>query len=621
MYGESLSMSKSIDIEFSNVVYEIQNGFRSPKKQILKGINGYFKSGEMTAIMGPSGAGKSTLLNILTGFIKDKNHLTGKINYINKKRNKITWNEYKRYSCYILQEDHLPNLYTVIEIMTISANLKMDNDIDQKTKRIIIDEILDTLDLIKNKYTRINELSGGEKKRLSVALELVENPSIIFLDEPMTGLDSYFCLQCVKMLKKLAKNDRTIICTIHQPSATIYETFDHIYLLADGRCMYEGAPKNTVEYFANLDLHCPKYHNPADYMIEIVTKEYGNFDDRLIEANESNKAVWRFKDKLSTIEYKDIRQIDYNEEEETIVVIKTLSEYKRFWILIKSSLIPLNRDWTLIYLKIFIHFLIGMFLGLFFLNVGVNCQETFTNIKYFVVISLFFSYTNMITAILKIPLELAILKKELFNNWYQLRTYYFSLLITDLPIKIFCSLVTCSISYLLSGQLLELNRFLMFFGISAMTTSIADTFGFLIGTLVNPVNGTFIGSVIMSILLLFDGGIILFNHMPKYLYYFSYLSYSRYTLEGFIQSIYGYNREKFPNSDDLTYCVFLNPNIIFKELGIEDGKYSHNLLILIERICIKVEYVFIVDVMSKVSRKNLIFKIEIIENREQHDLN
>ncbi|XP_043680087.1 ATP-binding cassette sub-family G member 4-like [Vespula pensylvanica] len=98
----------------------------------------------------------------------------------------------------------------------------------------------------------------------------------------------------------------------------------------------------------------------------------------------------------------------------------------------------------------------------------------------------------MITAILKIPLELAILKKELFNNWYQLRTYYFSLLITDLPIKIFCSLVTCSISYLLSGQLLELNRFLMFFGISAMTTSIADTFGFLIGTLVNPVNGTFI---------------------------------------------------------------------------------------------------------------------------------
>nr|KAF7404466.1 hypothetical protein H0235_015160 [Vespula pensylvanica] len=575
------SMSKSIDIEFFYLIYEVQNGFRDSKKQILKGINGFFKSGEMTAIMGLSGAGKSTLLNILTGFKQDKS-LKGKINYINNERNNITWNEHKKYSCYISQNDHLPNLFTVNEAMTISANLKIDRNLNRKAKQILIDEILDTLDLTKTKNTRTNELSGGQKKRLSIALELVTNPSVMYLDEPTTGLDSYFSLQCVKMLQKLAKGSRTIICTIHQPSALIFEMFDHLYLLADGRCMYEGAPQSIVQYFANLDLHCPKYYNPADYMIEIVNNEYGNFSDQLVAAIECNKAVWRANssEKSATI-VEDKDTPDYNEEEKRTLWIKAPSEFKKFLILLDRYFVQFHRNWTILYLKLYIYFLVGIFLGLFFKDANVDCHKIIKNIKYLVIVTIFLSYTNIMPAISKISSDLAILKKEQFNNWYQLRTYYLALLIANMPVQLFCTLTFSSISYFLSNQPFEWNRFFMFFGIAILTNFIADSLGFIIGILLNPVNGIFTSSVIIGIFLLFEGGIILFNHMPKYLYYFSYFNYFKYSFEGLIQSIYGYNREKLNISIDLAYCLSQSPQIVFRELEMEDDKYWLNLLILI----------------------------------------
>ncbi|KAF7384307.1 hypothetical protein HZH66_012557 [Vespula vulgaris] len=584
MYAKSvqlnLSVSKSIDIEFSNVVYEVQNGFRGPKKQILKGINGYFKSGEMCAIIGPSGAGKSTLLNILTGFEENKS-LVGKINYRDSKGDKEPWNKCRKYSCYILQENYLRNLFTVNEAMMISTNLKIGNNLNRNTKQILIDDILDRLDLIVNKNTHTNKLSGGQKKRLSIALELVDNPPVMFLDEPTTGLDSYSSFHCVKLLQNLARDGRTIICTIHQPSATIYEMFDHIYLLADGRCMYDGTAKNTIDYFANLGLHCPKYHNPADYIIEVVSNEYGDFRDQLVELVENKWKISQVNslEKLSAIEDNKVQR-NYNEKEKTTVLINTPSEFKRFLILLNRSIVLSHRDWNLVYLKVFMHFLIGTLLGTFYLNFGNESDKTLNNIKYISGMIMYLSYTSAIPAVLKIPLEIEMIKKEQFNNWYQLRTYYFVLLIVDVPIQILFSFTYCSISYYLS-QPLELTRFLMFFGITCLTSIIGDSFGLIIGTLLTPVNGIFISSILIAIFLLFQGCFVMFNDMPKYFYYFSYFSYMRYAFEGMIQSTYGYNREKLYCSDNTIYCPFRVPKIVIKELALTDEQYCCNSLCII----------------------------------------
>lgn len=129
-----------------------------------------------------------------------------------------------------------------------------------------IDNVLSSLHLLHTKSTRCSLLSGGQRKRLSIALELLDNRPVLFLDEPTSGLDSLSATHCVRLLQNLAHEGRTIVCTIHQPEALVYELFDHVYVLAAGKCVYQGSAENTIYFLQqSIGFQCPQYHNPADF--------------------------------------------------------------------------------------------------------------------------------------------------------------------------------------------------------------------------------------------------------------------------------------------------------------------------------------------------------------------
>ncbi|KAJ9115056.1 hypothetical protein QFC22_005384 [Naganishia vaughanmartiniae] len=260
-------------LHFENLSYSINN------MAILSDITGSVAPGQVMAILGASGAGKSTFLDILAR--KDKRgRVTGRL-HINGSEIDDE-NLYRRVIGFVDQEDTLMPTLTVYETVLYSAVLRLPREMSLEAKKFRTLETMNELGILGIKDSRIGEsgkrsISGGEKRRVSIACELVTSPSILFLDEPTSGLDSYNAFNVVESLVTLARDyNRTVVFTIHQPQSNIVSMFDRLLLLAKGRMVYSGDFKQCSDHFSSLGYPCPPGYNIADYLIDVTTKASGD---------------------------------------------------------------------------------------------------------------------------------------------------------------------------------------------------------------------------------------------------------------------------------------------------------------------------------------------------------
>lgn len=230
------------------------------KKRILHKISAKVARGSVLGILGPSGSGKTSLLNALAAVENGRSVTSGRILVDGKKIAK----DYRRVAAYVQQDDSLYSTLTVRECIQYSAQLRLPSTASESAKDAMVERVISELNLGHVVNSRIGShgpsrgISGGERRRVSIGMELVTSPQILFLDEPTSGLDSSSANSVVQLVKELAGHGRIVVLSIHQPSAKSFLLLDQVMLLAKGKMLYHGPPAESKDYFQDLGFLCPE---------------------------------------------------------------------------------------------------------------------------------------------------------------------------------------------------------------------------------------------------------------------------------------------------------------------------------------------------------------------------
>ncbi|KAJ6934324.1 pleiotropic drug resistance protein 1-like [Populus alba x Populus x berolinensis] len=269
------------DIKYSvDMPQEMKNqGILEDKLELLKGVSGAFRPGVLTALMGVSGAGKTTLMDVLAGR-KTGGYIEGNITISGHPKKQET---FARISGYCEQNDiHSPHV-TVYESLLYSGWLRLPPEVDAETRKMFIEEVMELVELNPLRQALVglpgvSGLSTEQRKRLTIAVELVANPSIIFMDEPTSGLDARAAAIVMRTVRNTVDTGRTVVCTIHQPSIDIFESFDELFLMKRGGYEIYVGPLGRhscqlIKYFEGIEgvEKIRDGYNPATWMLEVTS--------------------------------------------------------------------------------------------------------------------------------------------------------------------------------------------------------------------------------------------------------------------------------------------------------------------------------------------------------------
>ncbi|CAM6095633.1 unnamed protein product [Calypogeia fissa] len=522
------------DLAIQKLVYKVMVKDKETREKkertLLNSVTAEARHGELMAVFGPSGSGKTTLLDALAGRI-DKRSLSGSILVNGKPMD----NQFRRISGYVMQDDVLFPLLTVRETLLFSARLKLRGDMTYKEKEERVEHVIQQLGLGSCANTKVGNdviqgVSRGERRRVSIGIDVIHDPAVLMLDGPTSGLDSMSTLQVMEYLSTMAKQyGRTIILTIDEPGYSVLETIHNCLVLVQGNVIYHGRPVGMVNYFADLGYTMPDHVPIMEYFFKTVS-----------ECREQPKGL------IKLVEYYQERRKGLLKKDEQIVIasVQTDSHQQTYATPFATQLLVLGERT----LKNTVHTK-ELFLGrIALLIVGALVMGSlFFRVKQdvvglrqrqsFVAFSISFTMFTCTQALSTVIWERQIFIRETTQGAYSASAYALSGSLVILPFLMVMAMVFSSISYPLVGFALNTPAFMFFLLVNFLVLTVATSFVTCVaGFLPDLVTANGVLQACLSLFFLFSGYFIQRDAIPKYWIWVHYLSLHKYPYEALINN-------------------------------------------------------------------------------------
>ncbi|KAF7803751.1 ABC transporter G family member 11-like [Senna tora] len=509
---------------------------------ILQALTGYAKPGQLLAIMGPSGSGKSTLLDALAGRLSTKAKQTGDI-LINGRKQALAYGT----SAYLTQDDAILTTLTVGEAVYYSAQLQLPDSMSKSEKKERAEFTIREMGLQDAIHTRIKGISGGQKRRVSICIEILTRPSLLFLDEPTSDLDSaasYYVMSRIASLNDKDGIQRTIVASIHQPSTEVFQLFHNLCLLSSGQAVYFGPTAAANEFFASNGFPCPTLQNPSDHFVKTINKDFEQEDP------EPGLSIGLITEEAIHILVKSFKSSAINQQVQTDVVkigkrnssameMKNHAHFfKQCIILTRRSSVNMYRDAGYYWLRLLIYGGLAISLGTIFYKIGSNSEsiQAKASLLVFVVTFLIFITIGGFPSFVE---DMKVFERERLNGHYGVTAYIIGHTCSAIPYLLLMSVIPGALVYYLTGLQKGGQHFLYFTCVLFVSVMLVESLMMIVASMVpNFLMGIITGSGILGVMMLNGGFYRLPGDLPKFFWRYPlyYISIHKYAYQGLFKN-------------------------------------------------------------------------------------
>ncbi|XP_065052112.1 broad substrate specificity ATP-binding cassette transporter ABCG2-like [Rhopilema esculentum] len=547
------------EIAFHNICYTVpaKENRKRVLKPILNNVSGLMKPG-LHAILGPTGSGKTTLLDVLAGR-KDKKYLTGYVLVNGRRQPK----NFRLLSGYVVQDDIIMGTLTVRENLMFSASLRLPPEFSKEDRRARVEMVINDLGLSKVADSKVgNEMirgiSGGERKRTAIGMELIISPDVLFLDEPTTGLDAATASSVMELLAKQTRKGRNVIFSIHQPRYSIFKLFGSLTLLSQGEMAYHGPCSDVLPYFEKMGYTCEMHDNPPDFLLDILgleersikalkaIHEYNSIDskedrEKYIASAKGEPVTAKYRNTemyastVSELEGQVDNLLEYeagnNNDAESDIPYPT-SFFTQFAVNSARNVKDTIRNPKTGVSQIAVNILLAVVIGLIYLQLdqGESGLQNRVGVFFFVTMNMIFGNMNAVQIFIS---ERAFFTHECASGYYRISSYFFAKVLCDIiPMRIIPVTIFSAIAYWMIGLQHDVIKFLIFI-LTLIATSLSSV---AICFVVSSSTKMFALASLFTVLpyifmMIFSGMLINLKTMTKYLSWLRYLSIFKYSLQ------------------------------------------------------------------------------------------